>query len=273
MIHIDLQTTLETFYLCSHLPIKALHSNTHVFYKVGYTETTELIFEEYFSWEFFMEAITLLKTEAFLHYTLKNGLSFTLCPIVKSDPSQGCYILGPYTLTIELQDFLPFKPHYCILHLMELLYQLANNSLLETISKESIPSETCLSPCANAAHSCELGEYSYHISRAKKYLAVHLREAITLDQVVDHLGIGKSYFCRLFRKVTGQTFSSYLSEKRIAASTHLLRNSSLSILEIALQCGFSSASYYTTTFKKVMGQTPLEYRNQLSEHLTSNKLS
>ncbi len=256
MTPICIKKPLETFYLCSQLPIGAFDERGNLLHQVGHNETSKLIFETYFSWTFFKTSLPRLKEEAFLHYTLDNGISFTLCPLSKTASSKAYCILGPYTLKEELKTFVPFKPHYCILHLLELLYQL-------------LPSETttplpCLSPCKDEAHSCHLEECSYHITRAKKYLEeLPLGEVITLDQVVDHLGIGKSYFCRLFKKTTGQTFSNYLSTLRITASQSLLQNSNLTILEIAFQCGFSSASYYTTTFKKIVGQTPQEYRNQL----------
>lgn len=49
---------------------------------------------------------------------------------------------------------------------------------------------------------------------------------------------------------------------RVEKSKDLLKEGTDSILEIALSVGFSSASYFNTTFKKLVGMTPIEYRNQ-----------
>jgi AraC-like DNA-binding protein len=54
----------------------------------------------------------------------------------------------------------------------------------------------------------------------------------------------------------------YLTEYRIGKSAELLISSSLNVTEIAEQCGFGGASYFTETFRKIMGCTPTEYRSK-----------
>lgn len=84
---------------------------------------------------------------------------------------------------------------------------------------------------------------------------------LSLEMVSGVLALNSAYFCRLFRKATGRSFTEYLNFLRVSKSEELLRNSSLSILEISLEVGFSSVSYYNRIFKKLKNCTPTVYRS------------
>jgi AraC-like DNA-binding protein len=62
------------------------------------------------------------------------------------------------------------------------------------------------------------------------------------------------------KRETGKTFSQFLNELRIEKSKKLLREETLPVLDIALAVGFNNQSYYSLVFKKLMRQTPLEFR-------------
>ncbi|NLM75944.1 MAG: helix-turn-helix transcriptional regulator [Clostridiaceae bacterium] len=59
--------------------------------------------------------------------------------------------------------------------------------------------------------------------------------------------------------------SHHLNQKRIEESKRLLETTNFSVLQIASIVGFSSQSYFSQTFKKAVGQTPLEYRKEMLE--------
>lgn len=84
---------------------------------------------------------------------------------------------------------------------------------------------------------------------------------LSLEMVSGVLALNSAYFCRLFRKATGRSFTEYLNFLRVSKSEELLRNSSLSILDISLEVGFSSVSYYNRVFRKVKNCTPTTYRS------------
>lgn len=105
---------------------------------------------------------------------------------------------------------------------------------------------------------------NFHVRRAINYMKSHYDKSLTLDKVVEYLKLNKSYFCDLFKKETGKTFSQFLNELRIEKSKDLLINTNLSILEIALSVGYNNQNYYNMTFKKITGTTPLKYRNLVS---------
>ncbi|MCL6633906.1 MAG: helix-turn-helix transcriptional regulator, partial [Alicyclobacillus herbarius] len=83
-------------------------------------------------------------------------------------------------------------------------------------------------------------------------------------EVAARVYLSPSYFSRLFKAETGTTFIDYLTNYRIQKSKVLLRVTSLPIEIIANNTGFSNASYFSTTFNRIEGRTPTEYRNLLT---------
>ena len=72
--------------------------------------------------------------------------------------------------------------------------------------------------------------------------------------------ISPYYLSRLFRRVTGQSIVDYINNRRIDAARRLLKNTELSISDIAEQTGFASAAHFRRVFRDVMGISPLQYR-------------
>ncbi|OUN16671.1 helix-turn-helix domain-containing protein [Allofournierella sp.] len=109
----------------------------------------------------------------------------------------------------------------------------------------------------------EDGRQDDHIRMACCYIATHLSEPFTLETVAKHVFVSKCYLCRMFRNQTGQSFSQYVTAQRLDRAEHLLRHSGLSIDRIAEQCGFGSAAYFATTFRRRNGMAPSAWRRQL----------
>ena len=84
---------------------------------------------------------------------------------------------------------------------------------------------------------------------------------LSLESVSDLLGLNSAYFCRTFKRATGRGFTDYLNHVRIAKSESLLRETPLSILDVSLEVGFSSVSYYNRVFKKIKNCTPSVFRS------------
>ncbi|WIV13403.1 AraC family transcriptional regulator [Proteiniborus sp. MB09-C3] len=103
--------------------------------------------------------------------------------------------------------------------------------------------------------------YSFHVKRAMDYTKNNYKTSLNLSNISKYLGLNKCYFCNLFKKETGKTYSQFLNEIRIEKSKDLLANTNLSILEIALSVGYNNQNYYNMSFKKITGLTPLKYRN------------
>lgn len=104
---------------------------------------------------------------------------------------------------------------------------------------------------------------SYRIGQIKavlKYIEQNYGANITLNTLSDIAGMNPNYFCRVFQDVTQQTPMDYVIFYRIEQSAVLLATTSLSIVNIALECGFNDHSYFTKLFKRIKGVTPRAYR-------------
>jgi AraC-like DNA-binding protein/ligand-binding sensor protein len=101
------------------------------------------------------------------------------------------------------------------------------------------------------------------IARAKQFIAEHQTEELSLDQVAKSVHTSKFYFCKLFKKATGVNFTDYLSRVRTERAKNLLLNPNLRVSEIAYEVGFQSLTHFNRVFKRILGQSPTEYRSQL----------
>jgi AraC-like DNA-binding protein/ligand-binding sensor protein len=102
------------------------------------------------------------------------------------------------------------------------------------------------------------------ITRAKEFIKKNLTEDISLGQVAKAVNTSTFYFCKMFKKVTGINFTDYVSRTRIENAKNLLLNPNLRVSEIAYEVGFQSLTHFNRVFKKVIGQSPTEYRGQLA---------
>jgi len=102
------------------------------------------------------------------------------------------------------------------------------------------------------------------ITRAKEYIKQHQAEELSLGLVAKAVNTSTFYFCKMFKKATGINFTDYVSRVRIENAKNLLLNPNLRISEIAYDVGFQSLTHFNRVFKKIVGQSPTEYRGQLA---------
>lgn len=93
------------------------------------------------------------------------------------------------------------------------------------------------------------------------YINEHFAENLSLEQVADLAGFSKYHFTRLFKQYTDTSFYKYLNQKRIDYAKTLLLDPDLPVIDVALQCGFSSLSAFLRMFKQLNKCTPTEFRN------------
>ena len=97
-----------------------------------------------------------------------------------------------------------------------------------------------------------------------EYIELHYGENISLDELSGIADMSPKYFCRFFHAMAHRSPIDYLNYYRIERACCLLENDSVSITEIAYDCGFSDTSYFIRTFKKYKGLTPKQYRLRLT---------
>lgn len=88
----------------------------------------------------------------------------------------------------------------------------------------------------------------------------HYNEQLDVESAAQKINYGKSSFCFHFKKVTGQTFHTYLNNFRVKKAAHLLSETSSSIESIAYMVGFNDPKTFSRVFKAVTGISPREYR-------------
>ncbi len=112
-----------------------------------------------------------------------------------------------------------------------------------------------------------VGKPLIDVKRERKLQEIYLfvlnnfHSSITLDAISKTVGIPKSTFCVFFKKMTGKSFFTFLTEFRIASSCEMLSKTKLSIAEISIASGFNDIPYFNRVFKKYKNTTPSEYRN------------
>jgi YesN/AraC family two-component response regulator len=104
------------------------------------------------------------------------------------------------------------------------------------------------------------------ITKARTFIHEHQTEELSLGQVAKAVNMSSYYFCKTFKKVVGINFTDYVARVRIEKSKNLLLNPNLRVSEIAFEVGFQSLTHFNRVFKKVLGQSPTEYRAQLLAH-------
>jgi AraC family transcriptional regulator len=88
----------------------------------------------------------------------------------------------------------------------------------------------------------------------------HFTSTLTLEEIAGTVGIHPVHLARTFRQHQRCTVGDYLRRLRIESACQLLAHSSKTLLDIALDTGFSDQSHFNRTFKRIVGYTPLEYR-------------
>lgn len=94
------------------------------------------------------------------------------------------------------------------------------------------------------------------------FIQGHYDAKITLNDIAASGAVCRSRCCELFNKYVGQTPNAYLMKYRIAKSCGMLRETGRTVSEIAMACGFQSASYFSAVFRRETGLAPQDYRKQ-----------
>jgi len=101
------------------------------------------------------------------------------------------------------------------------------------------------------------------ITKAKQFIREHHTEELSLGQVAAAVHTSIFYFCKLFRRVTGTTFTEFVSRIRVEKAKNLLLNPNLRISEIAYEVGFQSLTHFNHVFKNVVNESPTKYHRHL----------
>jgi AraC-like DNA-binding protein/ligand-binding sensor protein len=128
-----------------------------------------------------------------------------------------------------------------------------------------------LSSLSNQVMVSEASSESHTIAKARAFIAEHIGDEISLGQVARAAGMSVYYFCKIFKKEKGVTFTEYLARLRVEAVKQMLLNPHKRISEAAYDAGFQSLSQFNRVFRHFAGETPSNYRDNL--HRTGSGLA
>ncbi len=98
------------------------------------------------------------------------------------------------------------------------------------------------------------------LARLLIYLEENISESLTLEQAAIQCNLGKSQFCILFKKATGETFINYVNQLKMKKAYELLCSENILVQEAANQIGIRDISYFSRLFKKYYNISPSEVR-------------
>ena len=97
------------------------------------------------------------------------------------------------------------------------------------------------------------------LGNVMQYIDDNIGEPLSLDDLADLASMNKSYFSTFFKKYNGISPWDYICIKRVEKAIEMLKDTSLSKLEIAQSCGFNSMSNFYSQFRKITGKVPSDY--------------
>ncbi len=98
------------------------------------------------------------------------------------------------------------------------------------------------------------------VAEAKSFVRSHMKEELQVAEIAAMVNMSSSYFSHVFKKEEGISFLEYVYRVRMEHARYLLESSDLKVNEIADEVGIFNPNYFSTQFKRSVGQSPLEYR-------------
>jgi AraC family transcriptional regulator len=123
---------------------------------------------------------------------------------------------------------------------------------------------TSYDPPCNVQESFKGGLAPWQRKRVEDLVREDAEGKLTLSALADECGLSVSHFGRSFRQTFQTSPHRYLILQRIAKAKELLKAASLSLLEVALECGFSDQAAFNRTFKTVVGASPGKWQREVT---------
>jgi AraC-like DNA-binding protein len=120
-----------------------------------------------------------------------------------------------------------------------------------------------LSALSNELMVKQAASESPPVAKARAFIAEHQAEELSLAQVAQSVNMSAFYFCKMFKKATGMTFTDYLARVRVEKVKNLLLNPHKRVSEAAYEAGFQSLSQFNRVFRRIAGESPSAYRDRL----------
>ena len=151
------------------------------------------------------------------------------------------------------------------------------SSLLNALdqSQPTLAYQRCLSLCSHlgaytsaadstteVSRSCRLALAPSQERKAKELMIKQIASTVRINDIAKHCSLSRSHFSRAFKQNTGLSPQDWLLHARVQRAKELLSDTTLTIAEIGLECGFADQSHFTRSFGRLSGTTPCVWRRQ-----------
>lgn len=178
------------------------------------------------------------------------GLCDAAMPIMKNDIILGYIVFGRIRCASS-----PKNSKYCSDNLADLYHK------LPYFSDEQLDCLHDLLSHILFERAIEIEADSF-IETVSNYIEAHLNEKLSIDLLCHELNVSRNFLYRSFHNYYGKTVNDYITERRIARASSLLKETTAPVYEIAESIGFENYTYFCKLFKKQTGLSATEYRLQ-----------
>ncbi len=102
-----------------------------------------------------------------------------------------------------------------------------------------------------------------NISKITAYINNNYVQISSIDEIAEHFFVSKYHLCRIFKEALQMTLIDYINEIKIKNARYYIESTRKNFKQIAELCGYNSLSYFSTVFKKIVGQSPSEYKKSV----------
>lgn len=110
-------------------------------------------------------------------------------------------------------------------------------------------------------------EWPLPIRKAVQIMIQELDQSFSSSYIAREVGLSRSHFSTMFKKTVGESFITFIEKLKIKAACELLENTSLPLQNIGEKIGIQDGKYFSKWFKKCMGRTPSEYRQNKKQNV------
>lgn len=107
------------------------------------------------------------------------------------------------------------------------------------------------------------GDKSKYVMKAIEYIAGHYTDKdLSIVQVAEKIGLSEGHLSRIFKRETDYTIANYIIRFRMREAARMLKDCSNKVYEVADFVGYRDLTYFSSTFKKIVGFSPSEYQDR-----------
>jgi AraC family transcriptional regulator len=112
------------------------------------------------------------------------------------------------------------------------------------------------------SHSSSPSLPGYKLRQITDWMSEHAAEEFSLERLAEQAGLSRFHFQRLFKSATGVSPSRYHINLRMNEARRLLRETKMSVVDVALEVGYTNPSHFAQLFRRETGLSPSDYRRQ-----------